>query len=155
VLVEIENGPCRGLGQLQHPRNVGTALATNFGDLPPPFEPQLDDRRHLQQLLDRRATGGAVRPAVFDLLAGFRPVDQPRRAFDEMVVGAEEIRHFGGVARAAQVLKQQGIELCGTVACGQAQFFGQPHADQRRAHAVPLRMSLRDIERDGERRNDF
>jgi hypothetical protein len=105
VFIEIENGGRGVSGQLQAKRQVGAALAPDLGDLPGSFHAAAGHGRHLQQLVDDRPAGRAVFPGVSKARAGFRPVDHPAGPFDEVIIGAEQISHFGGVARAAQIFQ--------------------------------------------------
>ncbi len=74
---------------------------------------------------------------------------------DAMIVGAEQVRNLGGIARAAHVFQKQGIKQGRAISRAKMQFLGHPHADQGRAHAVPLGIPLRNVERHGEGRDDL
>ena len=120
--------------------------------------------RHLALVLDRleppaavaqRAVGGdrAQRPHEGRQPPG--PVDALGRALGDVIVGAEQRRHAGGVRGAAGVLEQQRVEEVGAGRGVEAELLGEPHADQARAQRVAGRLPLGEVERVRERADDL
>ena len=99
------------------------------------------------ETLQRRAVRLDVLERIGHFFPPAAPVPQPQAVLRRLVVAAKQLRDTRGVARAAGVLHQQRVEQVGTIVGRQLQLFRQPHADQAAARGVPLRLSLRQVQR--------
>ena len=151
VLVERADRLRGALRQLEHARDLGAALAARADHLARDLV-LLREPAHLPRLGQRPAAGGDRAPRVQRQRAAARPVGDLHRALGRVVVGGEQRRQPGRVARAAGVLEQQRVEQRRALLLPQADLLGQPHADRGRADRVAGRLALGDVERVRERR---
>src|SRR5262245_35440136 len=77
-----------------------------------------------------------------------RPVDGLEIGFQLMIVGTKQRREPRGVARAAEILHQQGIEQRRTLVGRQPNRFRDSHADQAGARRVARPLAFSQIERE-------
>ncbi len=155
VFIEMKDGCRRRFGEAELADDVGAAFTANLDHSAGPLRAASHNGRHFQQPVNHRAARSAVPPAMFHGIAGTREIGHSGRALDGPVVSAEQVRHLGRIARATQILQEERIKQGRTIRRGEADRFGQAHADEGRPHAMPLRLPLRDIQRDRERGNDF
>ena len=135
-----------GLGlEPEQERDLGAAVAAR----------QHQRARDLALVLDRLqpAGAGAQRPLRGDGPQRpheggdrARPVRALGRALGLVVVGVEQRGHLGRVRRAARVLHQQRVEQVRAGGRVEPELVGDPHADDARAHGVPGRLALGDVE---------
>ena len=153
VLVEAADRRRRLLGQVEHARDLGAAVAARLHEL----------ARDVALVADALQVGGAgaQRAAGRDRAQrpdersrGARPVDQLGRALGDLIVGAEQRGHALGVGRAAGVLEQQRVEEIGADASREPELLGDPHPDHAGADRVAGGLALGDVERVGERADD-
>ena len=153
VLVEAADRGRGLLGQVEHARDLGPAVAARLHELARDLALVLDppqERHALAQRASRRDR--PHRPQ--ERLERARPVDQLRRALGQPVVGAEQRGHALGVGGAAGVLEQQRVEEVGAGAGRELELLGDPHPDHAGADRVPRGLAFGDVERVRERADD-
>ena len=154
VLVEAPDRRLRGGREVEHPRDVGAALAARLHHFAPAAPPLHREHQHLPRLRDRMPAGH-VRHRVRRRGLRVGPVVQLVRLLEPEVVGAEEVAEAGGIAGAAQVLEQEGIEEVRPLRLAQPQDLPDPHADDAAPDGVTLGLALGDVQRVGEGGDDF
>lgn len=138
VLVHVAD--CGGCGrrEAEIERDRRAAIATHLKDLA--LGPRAGQRqaRDSREPPEETLAAADVAEAIGDLFAEVPPVGQPHRAFDDQFVAAKQLVHAGGIARAAGVLEQEGVEQIKTVRFAHADKLGKPQPDHAGARRVPL-----------------
>ena len=150
VLVERADRLGRLVRQADHERDLGPAVAPRPHQRPRHLALVLDGEQAVQPRA-RRAPGRDRLDRPHERREGPRPVDALGAVLGLVVVGSEQRRHVRGVCRAAGVLEKQRVEEVRPGRGIQPQLLGEPHPDHARPRRVAGRLSLRDVERVGQR----
>jgi len=147
VLVERLDRVGGRLGQLDHARDLGAALAAQLGHGAGALGAAAGDRR--------QPAGAGVAERELQRLDRAQVVGQLAGPLELEVVGPEQRRQLGGVARAAGVLEEQRVEQRRARVVVEPDLLADAHPDRARAHRVADRLALGDVERVGERGDDL
>jgi hypothetical protein len=128
-------------------RDLGATLAAQLGHVAGALGAAADERR--------QAAGAGVADGVLERLERAQVVGQLAGALELEVVGAEQRRQLGRVARAAGVLEQQRVEQRRPRVVVEPDLLADPHADRARAHRVPHRLALGHVEGVRQRGDDL
>ena len=145
VFVHGSNRGRRGLRQTQAQRDRRAAIAANLEELF--FGPGAN--REAEQAtcpLHQGLTAPRELQRVARLLGEPPPVAHPDRAFDLLLVAAEQLVHARRVARAAGILQEQRVEQIAALPIRQAHEVRQAHPNQARSRRVPLWVAFGDVE---------
>ena len=148
VLVHRADRLDDGLGQADHARDLGAALAAHREDLGAAALGAADgELAELPHPRHQRAAAPDVRHRVRDLLGHPPPVAHPHGALDLVVAAAEQVADERGVGRAAGVLEEQRVEELGLQPGGKVQGAPEAQANQGGAGRVAARVALGQVQR--------
>jgi len=152
VLVEVADGPGRLLGEAHLARDLRPTLAANLHQLAGGFRPFEAYGEEAPRPGPCGCVGAHGTGHVPERLGQPAPVDRLEVLLDVEVVGAEEGRYLPGIARAAGVLQEQGVEEGRTLLLRELEPLGDGHPDKAGAQDVAFGLPLDHVEDERERR---